>query len=514
MSRTKNVSRNVFFGEIAKLYNLIIPFIIRTVLIYTLGMEYVGLSGLFSSILSVLNLAELGVGSAMVFSMYKPIATGDKNKVCALVRLYKIYYRIIGLVILILGLLLLPFLSNLVTGDLPDGINMYVLYLMNLLSTVFSYWLFAYKSCLLTAHQRTDISHKITLFLNTIQYFLQIIVLIIFKDYYIYMTLIMIFGLVGNIVRAFIVDKLYPQYKPKGHLQKHEIKTINERVRDLFTSKIGMVIYNSVDTLVISSFLGLTSLAIFQNYFYIVSSVSSFIAIFFSSSMASIGNSIALESAEKNFRDLNVFLFIISWISGFCVCCFACLYQPFMKIWVGTENMLNFIFVICLCIYFFLNQISSLLNLYKDAAGIWHEDRFRPLITALVNLLLNIIMVQYIGLYGILLSTVISTLFIGIPWLLHNIFHILFHQHFKQFVKKIIYYVLITMFVTLCCVIICSFINCGLYFTFILRLIFCMIFPNLFYYVFYRNMKEWTIFKNIISTVFPIKIIKRINDFI
>ena len=176
-SRTKNAARNLFFGTITRIYNLIIPFLMRTAMIYWLGMEYVGLNSLFTSILSVLNLAELGVGSAMTFSMYKPIAEQDTTRICALMRLYKIYYRIVGAVILVAGLVIIPVLPMLVKKDLPPDVNLYVLYLINLLTTVVSYWLFAYKNCLLFAHQRNDIGDKIGYVINTVKYGVQLAVL-------------------------------------------------------------------------------------------------------------------------------------------------------------------------------------------------------------------------------------------------------------------------------------------------------------------------------------------------
>lgn len=484
------------------------PFIMRTVMIYTLGMKYLGLNGLFSSILSVLNLAELGVGSAMVFSMYKPIAEHDTPTICALMRLYKIYYRVIGFVILVLGILVIPFLPNLISGTLPDGLNLYVLYLMNLASTVVTYWLFAYKNCLLSAHQRVDISHKISLVLSTIQYVVQIAILVFFRNYYAYVLLILLFNIIGNLVRAMIVNKMYPQYQPKGTLNRSEVAKINRRVRDLFTSKIGAVVVNSVDTIVISSFLGLTALATYQNYFYIMTSVGAFVTIIFSSCTASIGNSIVTETVEKNYHDLEKFLLIISWLTGFCVCCFACLYQPFMEIWVGKENMLSYSFVICLCVYFFVKQINSLLNLYKDAAGIWHEDRFRPLITALANLVMNLIMVQFWGLYGILLSTILSTLLVGMPWLLHNLFTVLFNQPILHFLKKLLFYTGLTVFVTSICIFACSFIHLNLYLTLLVRLVICFAISNVMFYICYSRLEEYLQVKYLVMSLIPIDKIK------
>ena len=258
LDRSKNTARNLIFGTVAKIYNLAIPFVMRTLLIYTLGMAYTGLNSLFTSILSVLNLAELGVGSAMTFSMYKPIAEDDTPTVCALMRLYKIYYRIIGLVILVVGAVITPALPFFVKKDVPADINIYVLYAINLLTTVLSYWLFAYKNCILYAHQRNDIGDKIGLVISTVRYGMQAVVLVVFKNYYAYIMVALLLGIVSNIVTAIVVDKLYPQYKAKGELPKEQVQIINRRVRDLFTAKIGAIVVDSADTIVISAFLGLT----------------------------------------------------------------------------------------------------------------------------------------------------------------------------------------------------------------------------------------------------------------
>ena len=170
LERTKNTARNMIFGSISKVYNLAVPFVLRTIMIYTLGMQYVGLNSVFTSVLQVLNLAELGVGSAMIYSMYKPLAEGDTVKIGALMNLYKVYYRIIGAFILVAGLALMPFIPNLISGEIPDDMNIYILYGINLGATVLSYWLFAYKNCLLFVHQRNDITEKISMIINTIKY--------------------------------------------------------------------------------------------------------------------------------------------------------------------------------------------------------------------------------------------------------------------------------------------------------------------------------------------------------
>lgn len=492
IERTKNATRNIIFGLILKIYQIFVPFLMRTAMIYCLGVEYLGLNSLFTSVLQVLNLAELGVGSAMVFSMYKPIAEDDNEKVSALMNLYKLYYRAIGLVILALGLILCPFINVFIKSGVPADINVYVLYLMNLSATVLSYWLFAYKNCLLNAHQRNDISSKIALVTNTILYGVQFFILFFVKNYYYYVWAIIIMQVIVNIVTAKQVDRMYPQFKAKGKLSKAEIKIINGRVRDLFTSKIGGLIVNSADTIVISSFLGLKVLAVYQNYYYILTAVIGFIGVAFGACTAGIGNSIIVETEEKNFNDLNKFTFIVSWIAGVCCCCFLCLFQPFMELWVGKGLMLGFSAVICFCIYYFVFEINALLNLYKDASGIWHEDRFRPLVTAVSNLAMNLIMVQFWGIYGIILSTVLSMVFVGMPWLLHNLFTTIFDKKYvKGYVLKLFKYSLVTI---LCCIItyfICYNIHFTLIIDIIVKGIICCTVPNLIIIVFYRKSKEF-----------------------
>lgn len=492
IERTKNATRNIIFGIVLKAYQILIPFLMRTVMIYLMGVQYLGLNSLFTSILQVLNLAELGVGSAMVYSMYRPIAEDDDVTICALMRLYRTYYRVIGFVIAIVGVGLTPFIPKLISGEIPSDINIYILYLLNLAATVLSYWLFAYKNSILQAYQRIDVVSKVTLITNTIQYVMQIAVLYLLKNYYYYVIVALLTQVLTNIITAIEADKLYPKFKPKGRVKGEQVKKINQRIRDLFTSKIGAVIYDSADTIVISSFLGLTMLAVYQNYFYIITAITGFIAVVFSACTAGIGNSIVTETKEKNFHDLKKFTFIICWMSGFCSVCLLCMYQPFMKLWVGSKLMLTFTAVVCFVIYFFVRQLNALFNLYKDASGMWHEDRFRPLTAALTNLILNIILVQFIGIYGILLSTVLAIICVGMPWLLHNLFSVVFEKEYlKEYLKKLILYIGIVIISCVITYAICYLIICGSLLTLIIRGIVCVIVPNLIYYIVYRRSSEF-----------------------
>ena len=492
IERTKNATRNIIFGIALKSYQIIVPFLMRTAMIYLMGVQYLGLNSLFTSILQVLNLAELGVGSAMVYSMYAPIAKDDNETICALMKLYRTYYRVIGLIIAIIGCVLTPFVPKLISGDIPEGLNLYILYLLNLGATVLSYWLFAYKNSILQAYQRTDVVSKVTLITNTIQYILQLLILWIFKNYYLYIIVMLVTQAITNVLTAVAANILYPQFNPRGMIPSEEKKAINRRIKDLFTSKIGSIIYDAADTIVISSFLGLTTLAVYQNYFYIMNAITGFITVAFSACTAGIGNSIVMETKEKNYSDLSKFTFIICWGAGFCAVCLLCLYQPFMELWVGKNLMLSFSAVVCFVVYFFVRQLNSLLNTYKDASGMWHEDRFRPLVAALTNLALNLILVQFIGVYGILISTVLAILCVGMPWLLHNLFTVIFEKkHLFDYLKKLLYYCVIVFISCVGTCFVCSKVNSGLIATLVIRGVICVVLPNLIYLMVYHNKREY-----------------------
>lgn len=491
IERTKNATRNIIFGVILRAYQIIVPFLMRTAMIYLMGVQYLGLNSLFTSVLQVLNLAELGVGSAMIYSMYRPIAEDDNTTICALMKLYRTYYRLIGLIIAVVGCILTPFIPKLISGDIPQGINIYILYLLNLGATVLSYWLFAYKNSILQAHQRTDIVSKVTLITNTIQYVLQLFVLWIFKNYYLYVIVMLVTQALTNIVTAIMADKIYPQFKPKGELHKEEIHQINQKIRDLFTAKLGGVVVGSADTIVISAFLGLTTLAVYQNYYFIMNSICGFITVIFSAITAGIGNSLVTESSEKNYNDFKKFTFIICFILCICCCCFVGLYQPFMKLWVGKKFMLSFSFVILFCILFYCLELAMVWATVKDAAGLWHSDRFRPLIGACANLIMNIVLVQIIGLYGIILSTVFSYIFISMPWLIHNLFKFLYNESLKVYLKDLSMYILVAILATTITTIICRKITFVGIFELVFKGIISIIIPVSIEILCYRKKEEF-----------------------
>lgn len=494
LEKAKNAKRNIIFGTALKIYQIVLPFVFRTVLTYTLGVQYLGLNSLFTSVLQVLNLAELGVGSAMVFSMYKPIAEDDSVKICALMKLYRLYYRIIGGIVLVAGLIVTPFIPHLISGDVPDDINVYVLYLLNLAATVLTYWLFAYKNSILSAHQRTDISSKVTIITDTVKYGLWLIALYVFKNYYYYVIAILLTQALCNVLTAICAQKLYPQYKPQGKISKEEQKAINKRIADLFTSKLGGTLTSSVSTIVISSFLGLETLAVYQNYYYIMTSVAGFITILNSSVLAGIGNKLQTASMQENYHDFKVFMFLQFWIMGFCIVCFSALYQPFMVVWMGEDLLFEYDIVLLLCVYFYGYQYVQIMSVYKDAGGIWHADRFRPLISGLVNLVLSLLLVQWIGIYGVVIATLASTFLISAPWITRNLFHTVFKEEkISSYLLQILFYTVISVIAAVVVNLICAWIPqteggwIGIGW-FMLRFLVCLVVSNLIFLAAYFKL--------------------------
>lgn len=488
IDRTKRAAKNIYAGIFLKVFQMLVPFAMRTIMIYCMGVQYLGLTSLFTSVLQVLNLAELGVGTAMVFSMYKPIAEDDTDTICALMRLYRIYYRIIGTVIAVFGVAVTPVIPYLITGDVPAELNIYILYLMNLGATVLTYWLFAYKNCILTAYQRTDVTSLVTLLTNVIQYGIQIFIVVVIKNYYLYVWAIILTQVLNNLIVAGIVKKQYPMYSPRGELSVEIRNGIKDKIKDLFIARIGGTVLGSVDTIVISAFLGLETLAIYQNYFFILSSVYGLIEIILTSVIAGIGNSMITENKDKNYNDMRKFTFLFMWLIGVCVCCFLGIFQVFIRIWVGEELMLPYGMVVCLGLYFLSYEITRLLNTFKSAAGSWHEDRFRPLISAMINLLLNLVLVKSIGIYGIALSTIFALSVVEIPWLVHNIFTVIYDRPYRnQYVKDIVFYLFGIVFASIMTVLATSQItNQG-----ILGLFSCMgisvVLPNICFFLLYSR---------------------------
>lgn len=501
-SRTKNASRNIVWGFLEKLAAIIMPFIVRTALIYTLGAEYVGLNGLFSSILQVLSISELGFGSAIVFSMYKPVAENDEKSLRALLNFYRRVYYIVGTVILIAGIGLLPFLSSLIKGDYPQEVNIQVLFVLYLLNTVLSYYLYAYKAALFSAFQRNDVISKRNASISVLLGVSQIIGLVLFRSYYIYVLLIPLSTIVTNIANAYVAKRMFPNITCEGTIMPEEKAALKKRITGLISFKVYGVVFSSVDTIVVSTYLGLIPLAIFNNYIYIQTAVAGFLNILSTSITAGIGNKMITNSVDDNYRDFKKYTFARGWICSWCAVCLLCLYQPFMELWVGKELLFPIDTMALMVMYFFIPQITNLTFTYREAAGLWWEDRFRPLIAAFVNLCINILLVQIIGINGVIISTLVCSIFINIPWGTHILFKNYFKRSEWQYFVRIVYYVLITAIAGFATYYICGLINMAGIGGLLVKVLLCIMIPNIIFYLCYLNLSEFKTFSEMMKQYF------------
>lgn len=489
MERTKNSIKGIISGFINKFVLLLLPFFVRTVFINTLGIKYLGLNSLFSSILNILNLAELGVGSAISYSMYSAIAKKDTERIRSLEFLYKRTYRIIGLIVLGIGICTLPFVKFICNGDIPSNINIYILFLMHLLNSSLTYFLFSYKNCILSAHQQNYIVNNVNTVINTILSVLQIVVLLLGGNYYFYLFLIILSTIFNNLIIAYFAHKRYPQYYAEGEIDSIEKKQIYNKVKALFFYKIGGIVLSSVDSIVITYYLGLTVLGNYNNYYYVITALFGFIQIINGSMVAGIGNSIVSETVEKNKSDFDKIFFFQSWLICFCTISLLCLYQNFMFIWLGKNHMFEFMVVILLSVYFYVWKMMETVNLYKEAAGLWEFDKYRPLVASAINLVLNIILVNYIGIYGIILSTIISIVCVIFPWSTYILFREYFKKGYFEYLKKIFINFIITIIIAIMTYYICSIFGENNFKNLIFRMIVCIIIPNLYYLLFYFKTK-------------------------
>lgn len=485
-----NAKRNIVFGIIEKVDILLFPFIIRSVMIYTMGNLYVGLNGLFTSVLSFLNISELGIENAIIFCMYESIANDDEETICKLLNYYRKLYRIVGLVILGIGLLLIPFLPHLIHGEYPSDVNLYVLYLIYLLNSVISYWMFAYKGALFSAFQRTDITSKILAIANTVCYTLQIVVLILARNYYLYILFLPVGTVLINFLKHFYAKRVFPQYMARGEIEPGTKREIGKKIKALFGSKLSFFVLHASDNIVIAFYFGLEKVTQYENYYYIVNLLFSVTGIVYASILGGVGNKLEVQSDEINRQEFLSLTFLNLWMTMFCTVSMICLYQPFIKLWVGPAMMFDNLMMSMFVMYFFMYQMYRITLVYKEAAGVWWEDRFRPYAVMGTNLIGNLVLSYFIGIYGVILSTLISML-ISIPWANYTVLKYVFSGKAFGFRRKLWTYIPVSLLITALFFVICEKIPVEGFLALIIRGSICVIFPNALFALIFMRTKEF-----------------------
>ncbi len=506
INRTKNASRNMVWGILNKVICLLIPFISRGAIIRIFGINYLGLNSLFSSLLYMLNFVELGFSSSVVFFMYQAIADDNQNQLCALLNFYKKTYRIIGSIILVVGLSITPFLGRIITKDLPDEVNVFLLYLISLAGTVSTYFFYAYKGSLIIAFHRNDVSSKVSTVILLAERIIQLLCILLLKNYYLFLFCTIISNIINNIAISYFADRLFPGIRAKGNLSDASLADIKKKVRGLFYYKIGGVVLSAADSLVISSILGLAIGGIYANYYYVITTLFSFFSIYYSSIKAGLGNSLAVESKSKNLDDLKLLQFIQNWLVGWSTICLLCLFQDFINVYAGSSNTLEFGVVLCLCFYYYSWKIQDIVSVYKDACGLWDKDKYRPLLGSVINLTLNLLTVKIIGLYGVVLSTVIVLVFIDLPWASKVLFKEYFHTNNRFYLIQLLTGTLENIAIAIPTYLICCFINTGDFvLNILIKLFVCIIVPNLFFIILNYRKREFCLVKAKIKVLLPTK---------
>lgn len=407
-SRSIKSVRNIITANATKLLSFVLAFVSRTVFIRVFGAEMLGLNGLFANVLSILSLADLGFSTAMTYSYYKPIAENDKKKIAALNHFYKKLYCIIAVAIAVVGLALIPFLKLIINLE-NEVDNLYIYYLITLANTVVSY-LFVYKTTVLGAYQETYIVTKYSMIMSTISTVTQIILMLLFKNYIVYLSVAVFFTFINNVYVSHVADKRYPFIKEPGELDKKEKKTIFSNLKSIFLYKLSSVLMNSTDNIIISKIVGTVVVGYYSNYLTVINFINSFISSLFYSLTASIGNLMVQECEEKQYRIFKDVQVISAWSCMVVSSCVYVLINRFIALWIGDEFVMNNLTVIAIAINFFLSCLLYPIWIFREAAGIYLKTKYIMVVCALLNIVLSIIMGKFLGVAGILFASAISKL--------------------------------------------------------------------------------------------------------
>lgn len=408
--RTNNSIRNALMGAIASFVNIFISFIAQKIFIEILGVEYLGINGLFTNIISFLCISELGIGEAIIFNMYKPIAENDEEKIKSLMLFYKKAYRYIILIILILGLLLTPFIGYFV-GETNLEINIYYVYLLFLCQTIVSYFL-TYKRSILYASQKNYVINLIHILYIIFLNLFQISILFLTKNYFLYLILKIILVLFENLAINFYVNKNYSYLKDKNinKLSKDSTKDIFSRIKAMLFHKIGSFVINGTDNILISKFFGVASVGLCSNYYMITNAATSLFSQIISATTPSIGNLLVTNNDEKIFTVFRRIRFLNFYIATFTGICMMLIIQPFIELWLGKDYVLPSLIVFAIIFNYFQKMMRKCYDSFMIAAGICVENKYVPLVEAILNILFSIIFAKTFGLIGIFLGTIVSGL--------------------------------------------------------------------------------------------------------
>lgn len=501
-SRTEYSVLNIMTGIGGFLINTILGFVCRIVFVYCLSAEYLGVNGLFTNILSMLSLAELGVGGAIVYALYKPLAVNDENKIASLVQLYGKAYQIIGSVIAIIGLFLMPFLKIIITEQPDISESLYLLYGINLFNTVLTYF-FSYRTSLLIAAQRNYIVAGVNYVITIIQSVLQIIFLLIFRNYLVYLLIQTVGTITYNFIASRIAVKQFPFIVNKdiSPLPKDEKKIIFKNVCDLMIYKVSGLLVNSTDNILITFFGGLSTTGVASNYTLLVNTLNSLLGQVFNGLTASIGNHNASETEEKKFEMFNFLNMMNFWIFGWAALGIYFCSSDLVKLCFGEEYLLTPDIPFVLALNFFTVGMMNAIWTYKHTLGLFHYGRFVQVFTGIFNIVFSVVMGTYWGLFGILFATFIARLLTNVWYDIYVVYKHGFGKSPILYLKRIIKY-LIVLFVTalLCNISFLMLNDMGVIQT-LIKIVLCSIIVNGIFIIVFRKTVEFELLKKIMMRI-------------
>ena len=411
-SRTENVSKNMYFSLLCQVANLAMNFVSRTFFIQILGVEYLGVNGLFTNILTLLSFAELGIGNAIIFSMYKPLAKSDYNKLSLLMAFYRRTYHKIGVVVGVLGMAVVPFL-HLIVRDAPDITeSLTLIYVLFLANTTISYF-FVYKKSIITADQKLYIVSLYGQITRVVRTVIQIAFLLITGSYIIFLVLQLIFTFLENYILSKKADRMYTFLGEKEgdeRLSKDERSSIFENVKALVMYKFGSAILNGTASIMISVLIGVSAVGIVSNYQLIIMAITVLVGQVLSSFTASVGNLNAVESNERKEKVFNKIFFMVTWIYGYFGVGLLLFVNPLIYLWLGEEFVLSSLVVGSIILHFYINSVHFPAYTYRVTAGLFVKGRYTPLAAAVINILLGVALGRAIGLAGVFFGMSIARL--------------------------------------------------------------------------------------------------------
>lgn len=484
---------------VMSLVTILVGLVAQRIFINTLGTEYLGINGLFTSIVSMLALAELGLGYAVYYHLYTPLANNDSGKIKSIIGFYKISFRYIAVTVLLLGACLVPFLSVIV-GDVNINESIYVIYILFLADIVFSY-LFSYKRAVLYADQNNHIISMVHLGYLIVLNATQIIALIVTKNYYLYLLIKVAMRLTENIVLTFISNNKYPYLKERSikKLDQSTKSEILKKVRGLAFHKVGAYVILGTDNIIISIFFGITTVGLYSNYYLVIGAITMIVTQVFTAITASVGNLLVKAKSPKSYEVYIKLRFGNFWLATFSSISLLIVMDSFITIWIGEQFLLPFGVLLALTLNLYSTLIRASMGSFKDAAGIFHQDRFVPILESIANIVFSIVLLQMLGLAGVFLGTVCSALILHLYSYPKFVIKPIFKQSYSSYYKILANHFFIAVMIATITYYVSRLVTIDSnLMTFIINILICLTIPNIILFVIFRNSKELAYYKDLV----------------